>query len=101
MKQLRNFSALILSLFCIFTFNNCKKNNDSTLQLPPSSSLSMDFGFTTITKSASVSQTQVNHALALVTVKAWSDVAYNLTNIPSAAFKKAMENNAPVYNDTN
>lgn len=97
MKQLRNFSIAILCSLCLFNINSCKKTDDSTLQLPPSSSLNMDFNFTSYTKSASATQTQLNQAIAAGTVLIWSAIAATQTNIPSAAFKKALENK-PVYN---
>ncbi len=97
MKQLRNLSIAILSSLCLFNINSCKKTDDSTLQLPPSSSLNMDFNFTNYTKSASATQSQLNHAIAAGTVLIWSAIAATQTDIPSASFKKALENK-PVYN---
>ena len=97
MKQLKFISVIALSLCYLFTFNSCKKSEDSSLQLPPASSMNMDFNFTSITKSASETQTQVNYGLAAGTILIWSSIAYNLTNIPSLAFNKALENK-PIYN---
>jgi hypothetical protein len=99
MKQLKFISVIALSLCYLFTFNSCKKSEDSSLQLPPASSMTMDFNFTSITKSASETQTQVNHGLAALSVSYWSLIAYAQTAVPAAAFKKALEN-TPVYNST-
>lgn len=99
MKQLKSISILSLAFIYFFAFSGCKKSEDSSLQLPPSSSLSMDFNFTSMTKSASESQSQIYHGLAAISVSYWSLIAASQTLVPSAAFKKAIES-TPVYNST-
>jgi hypothetical protein len=98
MKQLRKLPFLMLSFLYLFFLMGCKKDEDSTLKLPSTASMDMDFSFISETKSASENQTQVNHKLAKSTISFWSLIVTAHTAIPLEAFKKAMEN-TPTYDD--
>lgn len=97
MNKLRNLKLGLLSIVLFIAISGCKKDNDNnTLLLPPSTSMSMDFNFTSATKSTSVASN--NHGIASGAISYWSIIAASQTLIPSAAFKKALEN-TPVFND--
>jgi hypothetical protein len=99
MKTIKKVTLfLILGLIVIGTQTGCKKDKDESPALPPENSMIMDLGFNTMEKSG---QAIISfHGTAALAVIYWSAVATVHTAIPTAAFKKAIENK-PTWDSQN
>lgn len=101
MKPLKIYCIVCFTTLYLFSMSGCKKTEDSTLNLPPEVSFSMDLDFTD-SKQKSALETNANvpyHTVAASAISIWSAIAGAQTVVPGAAFKEAF-NQIPEQKDS-
>lgn len=93
-------SILLISVLGLSIFSSCEKNKDTPPEIPPYSTMAIDFSkFTTDTKSAQTDTTQINYASAGLTIFAWNVALTATLVVPVAAFYQSFENKAEYLGD--